>query len=537
MSAPLDVSQLARRDESRRASADTVGPPRHVLARWVLPGGLLVGFCALLLYSGRELLVRPLDVTVVPVLVTHSAVAQSGTPLFRAAGWVEPRPTPLRVAALSGGVVDQLLVVEDQPVEAGQPIAQLIDEDARLVLAAAEAQLRTRQSELRQAQAELAAARTRFEEPVHLQAPLAEAHAMLAAIDTQLTNLPFQVRRARAELLFARQNVEGKTSATDAVSGRLIQRAQSDLEAAQARLEELLAQDQRLQDQRDALHRRCKALERQLELKVDEQQAVEVGAAKVALAEARLEAAQVAVAEAKLALDRMTVRAPVAGRVLELVAYPGTQVSGMSRDVVHDGSTVVTLYQPGKLQVRTDVRFEDLPRVQRGQPVLIESPAVPEPIPGRVLLYTALADIQKNTLDVKVVIDDPPEILKPEMLVQVTFLAPETDSSQSPPGEALRMYIPQALVIPGEDGTAVWVADQTAGMARRQPVVLGAAAAELVEVVSGLSPASRLIVSPRESLEEGTAIRVVGEDASLGVGAGLPTASTAPTPASDHPSH
>ena len=44
---------------------------------------------------------------------------------------------------------------------------------------------------------------------------------------------------------------------------------------------------------------------------------------------------------------------------------------------------------------------------------------------GTVLFISSEADIQKNTLQVKVAIPDPPDVFKPEMLVDVTFLAPE----------------------------------------------------------------------------------------------------------------
>ena len=63
---------------------------------------------------------------VVPVHVARAEVQQAGTPLFKAAGWVEPRPTPILVAALASGVVERLLVVEDQAVETGQPVAELV---------------------------------------------------------------------------------------------------------------------------------------------------------------------------------------------------------------------------------------------------------------------------------------------------------------------------------------------------------------------------------------------------------------------------
>ena len=55
-----------------------------------------------------------------------------------------------------------------------------------------------------------------------------------------------------------------------------------------------------------------------------------------------------------------------------------------------------------------DVRFEDVPRVRLGQAVQIRSPAVAEPLVGNVLFVSSLADIQKNTLQVKVEIESPP---------------------------------------------------------------------------------------------------------------------------------
>ena len=88
-----------------------------------------------------------------------------------------------------------------------------------------------------------------------------------------------------------------------------------------------------------------------------------------------------------------------------------------------DGSTVVTLYRPDMLQARVDVRFEDIPKVALGQKVLINNPALSEPISGKVLFVSSKANIQKNTLEVKVALDKPVPVFKPEMLVNVTHLA------------------------------------------------------------------------------------------------------------------
>jgi len=97
----VDLSQLAI---DRSASSSVRGHTRfRFLTRYVLPGTLLVSFLALMFWVSRDLIFPPQQVTVMPVIVTQSTIRNAGTPLFQAAGWVEPRPTPIRVAALSPG--------------------------------------------------------------------------------------------------------------------------------------------------------------------------------------------------------------------------------------------------------------------------------------------------------------------------------------------------------------------------------------------------------------------------------------------------
>src|SRR2546423_15708137 len=123
MNAPVDLRQLAVR---RDPPATGLTSRRHLLTRYVLPGLVLAGFLAVFGYAGRDLVWPPRAVTVVPVLVTQAAVERAGAPLFQAAGWVEPRPTPIYATALTEGVIARLLVVQGQEVRAGEPVAHLI---------------------------------------------------------------------------------------------------------------------------------------------------------------------------------------------------------------------------------------------------------------------------------------------------------------------------------------------------------------------------------------------------------------------------
>ncbi|MFK8113649.1 MAG: biotin/lipoyl-binding protein, partial [Rubripirellula sp.] len=166
MSSDVDLRDLAI---DRSGTGQPAKKARQrVLTRFVLPLVLVLGFLCLVAWASRDLVFPPQPVTVVPVLCTTADVRQEGSPLFKAAGWIEPRPTPIRVAALAPGVVEELLVVEDQSVKAGQPIARLVEDDARLVHERMLADLSLRQAELAEANATLTAAETRFRQPVHL---------------------------------------------------------------------------------------------------------------------------------------------------------------------------------------------------------------------------------------------------------------------------------------------------------------------------------------------------------------------------------
>lgn len=524
MSADVDIRQLAIvRDD---VAAPKVTRRRHVLTRYILPGLLVCGFVLLIAWSARDRIVPPKQVWVVPVIASQSLVQQEGTALFQAAGWTEPRPTPIRVAALAGGVVERLLVVQDQPVRAGEAVAKLIDQDAKLSRDRAAADLKQSEAELSEARAGVQAAHTKFDKPVHLQAALGEAEAALAAVTTELKNLPFETRRAKSQLEFAEKDYRGKQSAQGSVSERAVNEAKAALETAQATVEELATRVETLAAQQTALTNRRDALKTQLELLADETQAKQQADAKLQGAAAKVEQAKVALAEAELRLERMTVRAPVDGRVYQLVAYPGsTLTGGMSPVSQADGSTVVTLYQPSMLQFRVDVRFEDIPKVHLGQQVQIKNPALPAPIAGKVLFVSSEANIQKNTLQVKVALDTPTDVLKPEMLVDVTFRAPKPVKSATEISDELHLFVPQQLVQRDDAGPFVWLADQSTGRARKVQVAAGpVGAGGIQEITRGLTIGSHVVARGQENLRDGDRIRVVGEEGAAAVTATPPSA-------------
>jgi HlyD family secretion protein len=176
------------------------------------------------------------------------------------------------------------------------------------------------------------------------------------------------------------------------------------------------------------------------------------------------------------------------------------------------------MYDPQMLQIRVDVRLEDVPQVQLGQKARIETASAPDGLDGEVISVTSVADIQKNTLQVKVAILNPPDVIRPEMLGQVMFLAPELKGKQEESEDRLRLLVPRQLVSGGEGASKVWVADQRARLAKHRTITLGRAGTEdLVEVTDGLTPTDKLISGGREGLRENERIRIASEDSTLGL--------------------
>lgn len=523
----LDLSQLAV-DRSGSAKKPRVRIKRSWFTKYVLPLGILAGFLGLFGWAARDSFLPAQSITITPVLVSRAEIKREGTPLFQAAGWIEPRPTPVVASALAAGVIEELFVIEGQHVKKGEPVARLIGSDAKLALAEARAAHDLQRAEVSRAEATLAAAQANYAQPTQLRATLAEAGARLHETEVAISNLPYAIETAKSRLQLAEENERRKELAGQAISGRVLREARAGLAAAKNTLAELIARKPKLEAQAESLREKRDALGEQLRLLTNETRAVAEAEANLAAAKARLDQTRLRVEVAELTMSRMVVRSPIDGCVLSLDARPGQWLSGVGS--AQGTSAVAGLYDPQSLQVRVDVRLEDVPQVLIGQPAQIETAALGSPIEGEVISVTTFADIQKNTLQVKVAITDPPAVIKPEMLGKVTFLAPPSPVMEGEPSESpLKLFVPQSLVSAGEGSANVWVVDLTAGVAQRKAIEVGRGTTEdgLVEVTSGLLPTDKLIVAGRESVTEGSRVRVSGEDKSL-VGGAWNSPSTRP---------
>lgn len=154
--------------------------------------------------------------------------------------------------------------------------------------------------------------------------------------------------------------------------------------------------------------------------------------------------------------------------------------------------------------------------VTKGQPVEIQTASSPQVIQGRVLQLTSSASIQKNTLEVKVELLDPPSTVGPEMLVTATFLAPKNDALLAP-SETERMFVPRSLVQSGDSASFVWIADENSAARKRTIELEGKGGGDLVAVKAGLRVTDKLITNRIEGLREGARVKITGDDLTIGM--------------------
>ncbi len=488
-------------------------PRRRWKTRVLLPAMIFAATAAVLVYSAGAAILPATPVRVVPVMVKAGGQTGGGRIVAQAPGWVEADPYSIAVSALTDGVIREVLVLEGQPVETGQVVARLVDDDARLAVERAEAAMQESESALATAQAALAAAQRTWDHPIELTRKLAAAEAQLAEKQAELARWPAELAAEEAkaaELEADYQRVAAlhereQTSQIEFIRTRqqyLAQRAVAD--AVKAREAVLLAQIQGIQAE-------VEAARENLRLRIDDTLSLEMAKAHAAAAAARVEQMKAMLGEARLRLERTEIRSPAAGIVMTRLVEPGAKVMLGGDDM--RSAYVLRLFDPAKLQVRVDVPLADAAKVGVGQPAEIIVDVLPDRVfQGEVTRIVNEADVQKNTLQVKVAIRDPAADLKPEMLARARFMALESAAEQI---VRERLYVPQGLLRKAADGTVrVWLADQARLVAVDRPVTPGGGAQDgWIEIDSGLNPGDRLIADPPADLRDGGRLRITGEAA------------------------
>lgn len=281
-------------------------------------------------------------------------------------GRVEPTTEVVQVTTpvnLRNDRVAQLLVQRGDRVSANQVIA-VLDSYTRLQTALLESQeaVKVANAELVQVQAgaksgEIGAQRA---EIARLQA---ELQGEISAQAATVARWQAEVDTARAEFdRYESLYQEGAISASERDNKRL------SWQTSQAQLQEAIASQ----------NRTVNSLQEQIQqARATLDQVAEVRPVDVQLAQAKVDQAIAAVKQAEADLEQAYIRAPLAGRVLELHVQPGEEIGD---------NGIADLGQTEEMEIIAEVYQTDIGKIHPGQAATITSPSFSGELHGTVRL-------------------------------------------------------------------------------------------------------------------------------------------------------
>jgi HlyD family secretion protein len=426
--------------EKRRAG-------RRRRMRWlrVLCGAAVIGGVAAYVYSQGEL--KPVEV--------ETASAQrldpsAPIPVLTAGGYIVPH-RKVELAPKITGRVEWVGVEKGDAVRRGQVLLRIEQREFRATLERTEASREIARARLRELEAG-----SRPEEIARARAAVEEAQSNVQAAELDIR---------RFEQLYADKAVARQT-----------------LDAARNRLEVAVAQRSVAQQSYE------------LTLHGSRQEQRDAARAQVREAEASVLAAQVD-------LENTLIRAPIDGTILERLVEPGEIVTLSFIGGRGAKSAVLSIADLRLLDVEVDVSQNEIGKVRLRQPTSIVADAFPDRIyRGVVSEMAPEANRQKATLQIKVRLENPDGVVRPEMNAKVTFLDPPKG------GGASKVLVPREAVVSRDGRHLVFLAAGAKATAR--PVRIGAEADGRIEVTDGLAGNETVVVRGVELLKDGQRIRV-----------------------------
>lgn len=297
-------------------------------------------------------------------------------------------------------------------------------------------------------------------------------------IDLEANDTRASVARAHAAF---DQSTEAKTEAENAlVAARAAAKmAKSSYDRAAALLQDKAIPQQQF-DEAEARWHGASAQEQMAE-------------ARVRGVGSRIDEAKAALGEANAMLGYSNITAPFSGRVLERRVDPGALAT--------PGSPLLVIGDEGSLRVEAAVEESRSREVKLGDEADIEIDTLPKPVVGTIGEIVPNVDVASRAFLVK--IDLPKETGAPLPLRPGTFARVGFHVGTQP-----RLAVPTTAIHSFGALDRVFVVDDKGSHVHLRMITHGDSRGELTEVLSGLSPNERVVVSPPRELRDGSAVEV-----------------------------
>ena len=232
--------------------------------------------------------------------------------------------------------------------------------------------------------------------------------------------------------------------------------------------------------------------------------AVDALRAKLRVARSSLDAARAQLAVSAQDLENYTVRAPFAGIAVSKDAQPGEMVSPVSAGGGFTRTGISTIVDMESLEIEVDVNESHIAKVTPGQPADAVLDAYPEwHIPATVRTVIPTADRQKATVKVRLTFDELDPRILPDMGVKVAFHETVAEGPTENPAQSL---VPQPAVRTENGQTVVFVVEDE--IVDRRAVNVGRSTGTDIEIIAGVTPGDRVVVSESNGLTDGQKVKV-----------------------------
>ncbi len=220
-------------------------------------------------------------------------------------------------------------------------------------------------------------------------------------------------------------------------------------------------------------------------------------------------------AQSGRAAGKVAFHAPISGVITELEAREGAMLT--------PEMSAMTITELGSLWVVAEVPESQSSWVRQGTQAEVRFPSQPgEPILGRVEYVYPELNMETRTVRARIVLDAPPQDVRPNMLATVSLLAAD--------GEAV-LHVPRSALIRNGARDRVVIALGDGRFASRN-VVAGAEGGDRITIREGLQDGDRVVVAAQFLLDS---------EANLGAGldrlddgSGAPAAAAQPDPHAAH---
>jgi RND family efflux transporter MFP subunit len=397
------------------------------------------------------------------------------------------------------GQVRQIYVQAGTLVEQGDIIARIENEDTQAQLRQARAAQQRAEARLNELQAG-----NRPEEIARARASVAAAQARLdnalaGASPEEIAQAQAQLESAQAEQELAQQQVRryAELVGTGAIAENTYDEFRQKARSAEARVREA---QRRLAEVRQTRQSDIQELQAEFEEQQQALQLLERGTRpeSIAQAEAQVAEAVAQVRNIEALLARANVVAPFAGKIGDVPVKLGEYVA--------PGDEITTVTQNDSLALEMQIPLERSSELKLGMPVEL-SDANGQPIAtGEISFVSPRVNQTSQSVLAKASFENPQGKLLDGQFVRAKVIWEQRANTIAIPTTA--------VIFQGEERFVFVAQGQEPTVAKRVPVKLGIIQGDRAEILEGLQPTDKIVVSGLQKLSDGVPIMALPDEQS-----------------------